>query len=63
MIFLRHLIDKTIESINTRIADIIQNDGERLKYYTFLCRPLTMFKMILIHVLVTVYDIFQTIYD
>ena len=26
------LINKTIESMNTRIADIIQNNGERLKY-------------------------------
>lgn len=26
------LIDKTIESMNTRIADIIRNNGERLKY-------------------------------
>ena len=26
------LIDKTIESMNTRIADIVRNNGERLKY-------------------------------
>ena len=26
------LINKTIESMNTRIADIIRNNGERLKY-------------------------------
>lgn len=28
----RQLIDKTIESMNTRIADIIRTNGERLKY-------------------------------
>ena len=28
----RQLIDKTIESMNTRIADIIRNNGERLEY-------------------------------
>ena len=28
----QQLIDKTIESMNTCIADIIRNNGERLKY-------------------------------
>ena len=28
----QELIDKTIESMNSRITDIIGNNGERLKY-------------------------------
>ena len=27
-----HLIDKTIQSMSFRVAEIIRNDGERLKY-------------------------------
>ena len=61
----QELINKTTESINNRITDMIRNNGERLKLikavpFSIGTQACTMLKRCL-YVFVTVYDIFPTI--
>ena len=60
----RELINKTIESMRSRITDRIRNSGERLKSmkvpFSMGTQTCTMLKQCL-HIFVTVYDIPPTI--